>query len=277
MNKKAIIVIIFFLLALCFGGYAYITSKNSNISGLKVVSTPTTSIFLNDVFVGKTPYDEKRPSGEYTLKLIPEESATAAASWQGRIILTPSVLTYVRRDLGASELMSGGEIVTLEKIPGNETEIEIVSIPDVASILIDGQEKGITPLLLREVLPGEHEVAVFSTGFIGRTVRAQATSGYKLSVNFQLSLSSSSEATSSVTPVVKEKQEEQKGPFIKIKDTPTGFLRIRSGPSLSASEAAQVKPGEKYPFLEEKEGWYKISYEKDKSGWVSGRYAEKIE
>jgi len=44
-----------------------------------------------------------------------------------------------------------------------------------------------------------------------------------------------------------------------------------------ATEAAKVNPGETYPFLDEKEGWFKIEYDKDKEGWISGKYAEKVE
>ena len=44
---------------------------------------------------------------------------------------------------------------------------------------------------------------------------------------------------------------------------------------IEASEEAQVKPGQKFSFIEEKEGWYKINYEGVKEGWIYGQYAEK--
>jgi N-acetylmuramoyl-L-alanine amidase len=62
-----------------------------------------------------------------------------------------------------------------------------------------------------------------------------------------------------------------------IKNTPTGWLRVRMEPSLSATEAAKVKPGEKYTLLDEKNGWYKISYKEGEEGWISGRYAKKLD
>lgn len=278
MNKKAAVVAIIFLAVLFLGGYKFFSSRASSITGLKVLSNPTASIFLNDKLIGKTPYEDKHPAGEYILKLIPEGTATQAASWQGKVFLHPSVLTYIKRDLGQSELTSGGEIVTLEKISGNETQIAVFSSPDGAIAIIDGQEKGITPLLLRNITGGEHDVAVASPGFLGRTIRVQTTPSFKLLVNFQLALSGNTEATASVSPVPKVSTvEKPSGIYILIKDTPTGFLRVRSGPSTSASEAAQVKPGEKYSLLDVKGDWYKISYDTDKEGWVSGRYTEKIE
>ncbi len=66
-------------------------------------------------------------------------------------------------------------------------------------------------------------------------------------------------------------------PFIIIEDTPTGFLRVRMEPSTTATEAGRVNPGEKYTILEEDNGWYEIEYDEEKTGWVSGQYAEKVE
>ena len=62
---------------------------------------------------------------------------------------------------------------------------------------------------------------------------------------------------------------------ILIKDTPTGFLRVREEPAITASEEARVKPGDQFDLLEENSGWFKIEYEKGKQGWVYSQYAEK--
>ena len=43
------------------------------------------------------------------------------------------------------------------------------------------------------------------------------------------------------------------------------------------TEAAKINPGEMYPYLNEEEnGWYKIEYEADKEGWVSGTYVDLV-
>lgn len=280
MNKKAILIVLIFLAVLIFGGYKLLSSR-SGVSGLKVLSTPTASIFLNDKLLGKTPYDDKYSSGEYILKLIPEGISSQTVSWQGKVILNPQVLTYVNRDLGTSELTSAGEILTLEKISGSAAQLAVISQPDGATVILDGAEKGNTPLPASEITSGDHEVAVSSPGFTTRTVRISAVTGYKLTVNIQLALAPGAEATptSSVTSssTTIAKTSEVAKPYVLIKDTPTGFLRVRVAPSLSATEAAQVKPGGKYPFVDSKEGWYQITYEKDKNGWISGSYATKVE
>ena len=271
-------IVILFVIVFSFAGYKFLSSKTTSSAGLKVVSTPQTSVFLNDKLVGKTPLDDKYPPGEYTLKLIPQDTSTQYSSWQGKITLSPSFLTYVNRELGSSELTSAGEILSLEKISGSQSQVAVFSTPDAASVLFDGQEKGATPLLLRDVLPGEHDVAISSAGFVGRTIRIQATAGYKLAVEFQLALAATNEPSPTITstPTESGKSETTK-PYVLIKDTPTGFLRVRSSSSTSATEVSQVKPGEKYPLLESKEGWFKISYSEGKEGWISSRYAEKVE
>lgn len=274
MNKKALLVVVILVAVLSFAGYKFFFSRIANVGGLKVSSNPKSSIFLNDKLLGKTPYDDKYPAGEYILKLIPEDSSTTAASWQKKINISPSLLTYVNRELGASELSSAGDILFLEKIPDKEAQVAIFSTPDAATVVLDGQEKGVSPLVLRDVVAGEHDVAVSSPGFSSRTVRIQAVTGYKLTVEYQLAILAENNATSSAT--TKDSTTPGK-PYVVIKDTPTGFLRVRSGPATTATETAQIKPGDKYSLLGEESGWYKISFDDGKDGWISSRYADKTE
>lgn len=286
MNKKALFIVFLLIIALGLAGYKFFSSKISSTSGFRIVSTPAATIFLNDKLISKTPFEDKYPPGEYILKLIPEGTTLQTSSWQGKIKLNPTVLTYVNRDLGISELTSSGEILTLEKISQDEAQMAILSQPDAASVLIDGQEKGATPLLLKDVTVGDHDVSVNSPGFVARTVRVQATNGYKLIVQFQLALAGSEESTSSAatlpTPSVSGEKQTSKTKIL-IKENSeimnSGGLAVREGPGKSTPVNTRVKPGEKYPLLEEKEGWYKISYDDGKEGWISSssRYTEKVE
>ena len=277
MNKKALLVVVILVVVLSFAGYKFFFSRIANVGGLKVVSNPKSSIFLNDKLLGKTPYDDKYPAGEYIMKLIPEDTSTSAASWQKKINISPSLLTYVNRELGASELSSSGDILFLEKITDKEAQVAIFSTPDSATVILDGQEKGVSPLVLRDVVAGEHDVAVSSPGFTSRTVRIQAVTGYKLTVEYQLSILAENNSTSSPPSTSIGESTDPAKPYVVIKDTPTGFLRVRSGPSTTATETAQIKPGDKYSFLGEDSGWYKISYDTGKDGWISAKYAEKTE
>jgi len=63
-----------------------------------------------------------------------------------------------------------------------------------------------------------------------------------------------------------------------VKENSVGFLRVRNAPS--GTEIAKIQPidpQKKYSLLEEKSGWYKITYEEGKEGWVSAdsQYTQK--
>lgn len=63
----------------------------------------------------------------------------------------------------------------------------------------------------------------------------------------------------------------------KILPTGVGWLRVRSGASLSADEVTKVNVGEKFLILEEGTGWVKIEVTGEQEGWVSSDYVEKIQ
>lgn len=285
MKKKLILLLTLVLLFSLYIAFRYFILSRQNVYGrLKVLSSPTASIFLNNLAVGKTPFEDKVKEGEYILKLIPEGIATDTASWQGKINIYQNSLTFVDRELGASELTSAGSIFTTVKMTtkpkkSNLGEIEVETEPAGAIVYLDNDEKGIAPLLLTDVAAGEHELSVFNPGFFRRTQKINLDPGYRVVAKFKLAIDQSQ---SQLQKKIKEKEEATKSAttrktYVIIKETPTGWLRVREGPSITASEAAKVKPKEKFELLEEKNGWYKINYEKDKQGWVYSQYAEKKE
>lgn len=272
MDKRVLGVILLLLAALSFAGYKYFSTQGGGMGGLRVVSTPTASVFIGEKLLGRTPFEDKIKTGDYIIKLIPEGTSQTVATWQGKVVVNSGVLTFVNRELGVNDLATSGEILTLEKITEKDAQIAVLSNPDSATVALDGQEKGSAPLILRNLSSGDHDVSVSSAGFNTRTVKVRTTEGYKLTASFQLSVAGGGEASSSGTSSNTDNSDK---PLVVIKDTPTGFLRVRIEPSTKATEAGQVKPGEKYPFLEETEGWFKIEYEEGKEGWVSSTYAEK--
>lgn len=287
--------IIFLILLVLFAGFMtvrfFILDSQNAYGRLKIVSSPTTSIFINSVVIGKSPFEDKYKVGEYILKLIPEGVATDTASWQSKIKIYKNALTYVNRELGSSDITSGGEIFTttkMDKAPKSTDsgEVYVETEPQGAIVYLDNDEKGVAPLVLTDVLKGEHELSVFMPGFLRRTQKINVDSSYRVNAYFKLAVDQSQKQSSPVASPSgqlsnkkSEQSEASKSATTKttviIKDTPTGWLRVREEPSISASEAARVKPGEKYELLDEKEGWYKIEYEKGKMGWISGEYSTK--
>jgi len=98
--------------------------------------------------------------------------------------------------------------------------------------------------------------------------------GYKLNVNVKLASLPALSPTPEATPsAILEK------PYVEIKDTPTGFLRVRQTASTGAKEIGRIQPGDKYPLLDKITGWYliKVDLEATTSGWISAQYADKFE
>ncbi len=292
-RKLAFLLALLVVLALAILVVRFLSSRSPKLGELRVDSVPTVSIFLDSKHMGRTPFRDKVQAGEYTLKLVTENSLEQAASWQGKITIGHNLLTYINATLSDSELTSAVDVLWLEKISSKQSELSVVTNPDGATVMVDEQTKGVTPLVVSDVPPGDHTVSIASPGFLPRTLRVKTTPGYKLIASMKLALGSgASIPTAAVSPVPSGSPTatptktatssastvpDPEKPFILIKDTPTGFLRVRTEPSTSATEAARVNPGEKYHFFSEKSGWYEIEYQAAKKGWVSGQYAEKVE
>lgn len=294
MNKKIIFAALgILIIVLLFFGVRLIFSKESGPAVLKISANPAATIFLDGAHLGQTPYEDKVKPGEYTLKLVPTPESKAVF-WEAKIKFNAGVLTVVNRDLTDSEPTSAGEVLTLEKISGQSAEIVVISTPDGAIINLDNVNHGETPLRLPKIDPGDHDLTLSKTGFIDRTLKIRTTTGFKLTASFQLALDSSAATVSAspsptpsttsaspkptATPKANATSSAQLSrPYVQILDTPTGFLRVRMEPSTSATEAAQVKPGETFPLLDQQSGWYQIKYQGTSKGWISGQYAEKFE
>lgn len=276
-----------FILVLLFGIFVFVkffVLDQQNIFGeLKVISSPTATVFLNNVATGKTdpPFDQKMKVGEYILKLIPEGTATETASWNGKIQVYKNALTYVNRELGSSDIASAGEIFTtikMDKPPksGGYGEIYVETEPQGAIVTLDNDEKGVAPVILSDVLRGDHELSVYMPGFFRRTQKINVDAGYRVNASFKLAIDQSQKK-----PTPKPENKEATGStqtatttYVTIKDTPQGWLRVREDASIDASESAKVKPGEKYELLDEKSGWYKIKFNGNKIGIVSGSFTQ---
>ncbi len=259
-------------------------------AGLQASSNPPATIFLDGKEMGMTPQELKdlKP-GEKTLKLVPQSTATTYFPWETKIKLINGRMAVVSRDFGETESASAGEVMTVEKIADKKSaSLAVISIPDSAVVTLNNETKGFTPVNLDGLTAGNYEVRVSANGYQERMVRVKLDDGYKLMVNVKLAeekqeeeAETAEEATVTGTPTpeakVTPKTTPPPKPYVLIKDTPTGWLRVRIEPSTTATEAAKVNPGEMYPLLDEESGWYQIEYQEDEEGWISGQYAEKYE
>jgi hypothetical protein len=292
MKRK--IVFIFILLGLV-GAVGlivkFLTNQGPKQGELRVGSNPASTIFLDNKSLGRAPFQDKVSAGSYTIKLVPDSATTQLVSWEGTIVVGPNLLTYVNADLTESELTSAVDILWLEKISSKQSELSVTTNPDGASVLVDDVTRGVTPISISDIIPGDHTVTVTSVGFLTRTLKIRTTPGYRLITTMKLGLSSGGQIpVASATPTLAsptggpktatssaDTQPNPDKPYLVVKDTPTGFLRVRMDPSVSATEAARINPGDKFAILDTQNGWYEIRYNGTDTGWVSGTYVDKVE
>lgn len=229
-------------------------------SGISVLSSPEeAAVFLDGREIGTTPYEGKDLAvGEHIVKIEKDE-----VSWQGRVKLTPGTVTVLNRDLATSSAQEAGETLTLSRGKG----LTIISNPQEADVEIDGKVYGKTPLSV-EVDIGEHTVLVSHTNYLKRSLRANLPANFNLTVSVDLALSEA-DLTAIQTPVITQT------PEVSVKQTPTGFLRVRDKPSLNGKEIAQVRPGDTLILLEELGAWDRIRLSDGTEGYVSSAYVEK--
>ncbi|MBL7150360.1 PEGA domain-containing protein [Candidatus Microgenomates bacterium] len=275
------------IILLIIGGALVIRSsllQDQQKAGLQVTSDPQATIFLEGKHLGQTPYSDKElEPGELILKLVPESEIFFP--WEQKIKLNPGTLTVVDRQFGEIEESSSGEILTLETLANkNLLSLAIISTPDEVIVKVDGTRRGSTPISLEDITEGDHLISLSLPGFVEKEIKAKTILGRKLIINSKLAKESieaeetSPEAKKEAEEKEPEKEKELERPYVTIKETPTGWLRVREGPTTNDAELTKVKPGEKYKFLEATEtGWYKIEYEEGKEGWISGKYATKYE
>jgi hypothetical protein len=274
-------------------------------AALSVQTTPKATIFLDGEHLGQTPYyNEKLKSGEYVLKIVPESSGQALNPWEGRVTLSPGILTVVNRQLGLTQDDSSGEILSFEPLADKKAiSISVVTTPDGAVINLDGEPRGFAPLSLDNISEGDHMLVVSSPGYQERSIKAKTVKGHKLIASVQLAReqeqpetpdedeTDEEEDTEESTPSAKASpkpsptpksspstsSEDPDRPFVEIDSPDTGWVRVREDASTSSDELTKVDHGEKFPLLDTQSGWYQIEYEAGKKGWISGKYAEKFE
>ncbi len=286
MRKKLFLLLFLIIIFVGFILVRFFLLDNRNQYGeLKILSNPPSTIFINNVAVSRTPFHERYPVGDYIIKLIPEGIATNTASWQGKINVYKNVLTFVNRELGPSDAETAGEILTMTPAERGTKkgfgELYVETEPQGALVYLNNEEKGTAPLIIENLPPGDKEISVFLPGYYRRTQKINIDAGYRVNAIFKLAIDRNSkkiiEETKEKEKIATKEGEQEQSNEIKVvvKDTPTGWLRVREEPSINATEAARVKPGDEFLVLDETENWVKIEYESGKFGWISKEYTTK--
>lgn len=274
MKRLLFYIIPFLGVLIIFSGVVLFLNQNSGKGALQVTSVPQSQVYLNGQLIGETPLckcDPKDviPAGSYRIRLIPKEGNSKP--YDEQISINKSTLTVIDRTFGES---ASGSVIILVPLPNKkETELMVISFPDKTNVFLDNNQKGITPILLKDVTESDHELKLAKEGYLDKTLRIRTTSGFTLKAVVFLGVNpdvaSTSSQTSTSAPQVPKVEK------VTVLDTPTGFLRVRENSSIASSEIGRVSPEDSLELVTEKEGWFQIKMTDGKTGWISSQYAKK--
>lgn len=258
----------------------FFVNRTSGKGALQVTSNPKSTVYLNGKAIGQTPLckcevNDMINIGEYTVRLVPVSGSFSP--FEEKIKISKSVLTVVDRTFG-SGATSDGSVISLSPLDNSKgMELLVISFPDNAQVMVDGNSSGRTPISIKDLTESDHEVKIIKDGYKEKSIKIRMVLGYKLLVEAFLGINQEAiSITPTITPSVNPSL--SLTPSFKrvlILQTPTGFLRVRNDASLGSAEIARVLPGEIYDLLDEQVGWFKIKLKDGQIGWISSQYAQK--
>lgn len=234
-------------------------------SGVEIVSEPIAKVYINGKESGTTPYKNNTlKPGEIEIKL----DDRFGNYWERKIKLENNVTSVINWSFDG--VKDSGYILSMEKT-GKDGSILVNSNPGGAMIYVEGELRTNTPAKIENIGEGDKKLTVSFPGYKNLNLIIKVVKGYQLIVDTKLEKEERVESVYSISPIPAR----QLGPKIKIKDTETGWLRVRSGANNVGTELGRALPGEIYELIGDENGWYQIKFA-DKNGWVSAKYAEKI-
>lgn len=243
-------------------------------SKINVVSEPSQAkVFIDDAEVGKTPYSSTAlTDGEYDLRIEKDgyEPQIARIKIQKSFKLNvlvqlfpipvPEKVVGVGTSTTVLDLSSSLDELFLDPASWakgvvywnvtRQNSLKLSYFVDYAGAIYDTSGK---------VMEGSDKIAL----------KAGDTIGY-------LGRKSDNGITTDAQTALARFGESAGASKVKVLNTGTGWLRVRSEPSLDGTEIGRLNVGEEVPLLEEKGSWVKVSLPDGKEGWVAASYVSKI-
>lgn len=278
MKKLRILFILIAILIVTFAIILFLVGYfKPRPGGVKIITNPTAKVYINGTYVGKTPYTSTDSVDQLNLRLEPDGPDLNMIPYETKVNLEPGIQTVVRREFATSEEESAGDVIAFERTGGKTAGLTVISNPDNSQVWIDGVSQGFTSFNFNNITTGPHKITVKYAGYKERSMNIRTIAGLKL--NIYVKLAEGEDATPTPSPTATP----QSGPpkYVIIGNTSTGYLRMRTSPGSDGEEIAELKPGEKYLWLDtdSESDWHKIQYKEPAAGlpngitgWVSNQY-----
>jgi hypothetical protein len=271
LKKFTLVVATLFLL----GGCSFGTKR----SGVEIISYPSALVYIDGKEMGSTPYkNNSLKPGQIDVKLV-----SGSMEWQRKIHLENSANTVVNWEFGQNGKDGDGYVLYLEQTGDqNKAGFMVNSIPDKAAIEVDGEIKALSPTKIEDLGEGDKQIKVSFPSYKNVIVFVKAMKGYQLILEAELAkepivLSEPTGTGTTESPIESSLKPTGTQVWLTIKETGTGWLRVRDSASGEGVEVRKVNTGEKYKYLESNDGWYKIDLGNGSTGWVSAKYVDKSE
>ncbi len=249
-------------------------SLSAKKSAVEINSYPVAKVYINGKEMGLTPYRNRSLSpGEIEIRLVTNDK-----SWTKKVKLQNNISTVIDWEFGQTDDQSGGYVLYLEKTGDKKKAgLMVNTSPNKSTVTVDNEIKGLSPLRISDIGQGDKHLALSFPGHKTMDVFMKSLKEYQLVVDAVLSEDKVEVAEEEIKIENPDLVSTPATVLIKIKETETGWLRVRETDSSASKEVSRVTPGKTYPLIEEKTEWYKIDLGEGKSGWISSSYGEKSE
>jgi PKD repeat protein len=148
------------------------------------------NVFIDNVFKGVTPLTlTETPSGYHILRLTLDgydDYITSATVEPSKTVLVQAVLPTGGPGNGTSTVPATPATTSLPRENGS---VAVTSVPNGASVTLDDQYEGTTPVIIVDVLPGNHEISLMYPGYIPLNQSISVGSSQTTAVNADLVVS----------------------------------------------------------------------------------------
>lgn len=173
----------FLIILLCFS-WLSIRNTKTELSGIQITTNNDANVEINGVSIARAPYyDENLNPGSLEVGVTEIKSGQ---TWKDQVNLVAGTLTTVHRDFAGNESSSSGYILSFEKLEASSgARIKFVSVPENATVSLDGKPQGFTPLEMK-VDEAPHIYTFTHTGYEDKIIHAVAKNGYLLNMTFTM-------------------------------------------------------------------------------------------